>query len=191
MGRLSQLHGLLRIVRRMSGGETMRRFSAVLVILGMLTISTQRLLAHDFRQRSTWDDLSRAIPGMKIRLMLPDGTVLGGQALDVRPDELVIDVRRTSNPRRHARGRTGIPRSDVSAIELVLKRLPLGSSDAGAIGAGFGVAAVSPVLFYLGETNKISGWGALAIAIGAAAGGAIVASLVHGHPESVLITVVP
>ena len=40
------------------------------------------------------------------------------KALEVRPDELVVDVRRTSNPRLHAKGRTGIPRSDVSAIEL-------------------------------------------------------------------------
>jgi hypothetical protein len=175
----------------MSGEETMRRFSVVLVILAMLMISTQSLLAHDFRQRSTWDELSRTIPGMTMRLMLPDGTVIEGRALEVRPDELVIDVRRTSNPRRHARGRTGIPRSDVSAIELVLRRQAGASPDAGAIGAGLGVAAVSPVLFYLGETNNIADWGALAIAIGAAAGGAIVAHHIHGHLETVLITVVP
>jgi len=61
----------------------------------------------------------------------------------------------------------------------------------GAIGAGLGGAAVSPLIFSLGETNTISGWTALAIAIGAAAGGAMVANRIHGRPSDVLITVVP
>ena len=166
----------------------MRRFIAVLM---MLTVSTQGLLARPIRQRSTWNELSRTIPGMNIRMILPDGTVIRGQALEVRPDELVIDVRRTSNPQLHAKGRTGIPRSDVSAIELFLRRPPGANPDVAAIGAGLGGAAVSPLLFYLGETNKISGWATLAIAIGAAAGGAILANRLHGHPLDVLITVVP
>jgi hypothetical protein len=131
------------------------------------------------------------IPGMNIRMILPDGTVIRGQALEVRPDELVVDVRRTSNPQLHAKGRTGIPRSDVSAIELYLRRTPGANPDVGAIGAGIGGAAVSPLIFSLGEANKISGWAALAIAIGAAAGGAIIANRIHGHPADLLITVVP
>jgi hypothetical protein len=169
----------------------MRRFIAVLISFVMLTVSTQSLLARQIRQRSTWNDLSRMIPGMNIRMILPDGTVIRGQALEVRPDELVVDVRRTSNPRLHAKGRTAIPRSDVSAIELFLRRPPGASPDVGAIGAGLGGAAVSPLIFYLGETNKISGWAALAIVIGAAAGGAMIANRIHGHPSDVLITVVP
>ena len=169
----------------------MRRFGAVLIGVAMLTVSTQDLLAHQIRQRSTWNELSRAIMGMEIQITLPDATIVRGQALDVRPDELVVDVRRTSNPRLHAKGRTGIPRSDVSAIELFLRRLPTANPDVGAIGAGLGGAAVSPLLLYLGETNKISGWAALAIVVGAVAGGAMVANHIHGHPDSVLITVVP
>jgi len=169
----------------------MRRFSAVLIGFAMLTGSTQDLLAHQIRQRSTWNELSRMIPGMNIRMSLPDGTTIRGQALEVRPDELVVDVRRTSNPRLHGKGRTSVPRPDVSAIELFLKRLPGAKPNAGAIGAGLGGAAVSPLIFYLGETNKISGWAALATVVGAAAGGAMVANHIHGHPGDVLITVVP
>ena len=169
----------------------MRRFIAALISVVMLTISTQDLLALQLRQRSTWSELSRMIPGMTIRLILPDRAVIGGRVLDVRPDELVVDVRRTSNRRLHPKGRTAIPRSDVSAIELFLRRPPGARPNAGAIGAGIGGAAVSPLIFSLGETNKISGWGALAIAIGAAAGGAMVANRIHGHHGDVLITVVP
>lgn len=169
----------------------MRRFSAVLVVFAVLTVSTQDLLARQIRQRSTWNELSRMIPGTDIRMSLPDGTTIRGQALEVRPDELVVDIRQTSNPRLHGKGLTRIPRSDVSAIELFLKRLPGAHPNVGAVGAGLGGAAVSPLIFYLGETNKISGWGALVMVVGAAAGGAMIANHIHGHPGDVLITVVP
>jgi hypothetical protein len=169
----------------------MRRFTAVLMTCVMLTVSTQGLHARPAQLRSTWDDLARLIPGMDIRLILPDGTQIRGRALQVRPDALVVDVRRTSNEPLHAKGRTEIPRADVSTIELFARRLPGARPDAGAIGAGIGGVAVSPLLFYLGETEKISGWGALAIAIGGAAAGAMIANRIRGNPSDVVITVVP
>jgi hypothetical protein len=156
-----------------------------------LTVSTQSLLAHPTQLRRTWDELSLMIPGMNIRMTLPDSTLIRGQALEVRPDALVVDVRRTSNPRLHAKGPTGIPRSDVSTIELFLRRSPVANPDAGAIGAALGGVAVSPLLLRLGETNKISSRAALAIFIGAAAAGAVLANHIHDNPSHVLITVVP
>jgi hypothetical protein len=169
----------------------MRRFIAVLMTFVLLTLSTQTLLARPTQLRRTWDDLSRMIPGMDIRLILPDGTLIRGRALEVRPDALVVDVRRTSNPQLHAKGRAEIPRPDVSTIELFSRRVPGARPDAGAIGAGLGGVAVSPLLFYLGETDKISGWAALAIVIGGAVGGAMIANRLHGNPSDVVIIVVP
>ena len=169
----------------------MRRFIAVLMSFVVLTVSTQPLQARPTQVRRTWNELSRMIPGMNIRMMLPDTTVIRGRALEVRPDELVVDVRRTSNSQLHAKGRTVIPRSDVSTIELFVRRPPGAHPDAGAIGAALGGVAVSPFLLYLGETNKVSGWAALAIAVGAAAGGAMVANRIHGTPSDLLIIVIP
>jgi hypothetical protein len=169
----------------------MRRLIAILLSFVLLTVSTQSLLARPTQVRSTWGELSRMIQGMDIRMILPDATLIRGQALEVRPDVLVVDVRRTSNPRLHAKGRTEIPRSDVSTIELFSRRSRGAHPNAGAIGAGLGAVAVSPLLLYLGETNKISGWAALAILIGGAAGGAMVANRLHDNPSDVLITVVP
>src|SRR5438132_14127156 len=140
----------------------MHRFIAVLVIL---TVSTESVVARPIQRRSTWDELPRMIEGMNIRIALPDTTLIRGQALEVRPDELIVDVRRTSNPRLHPKGRTGIPRSDVSTIELFSRRSPGANPNVGAMGAGLGAVAVSPLLLYLGETNKVSGWAALAILI--------------------------
>ena len=169
----------------------MRRFIAVLMSFVVLTVSTQPLQARPTQVRRTWNELSRMIPGMNVRMMLPDTTVIRGRALEVRPDELVVDVRRTSNSQLHAKGRTVIPRSDVSTIELFVRRPPGAHPDAGAIGAALGGVAVSPFLLYLGETNKVSGWAALAIAVGAAAGGAMVANRIHGTPSDLLIIVIP
>jgi hypothetical protein len=169
----------------------MRRFIAVFMSFVVLTVSTQTLQARPAQVRRTWAELSRMIPGMNIRMRLPDTTVIRGRALEVRPDELVVDVRRTSNPQLHAKGRTAIPRSDVSTIELFSRRSPGANTDVGAIGAGLGAAAVSPFLLYLGETNKVPDWAALAIFIGAAAGGAMIAKRIHGTPSDLLIIVVP
>jgi hypothetical protein len=169
----------------------MRRFVAALTTLALLIVSTPGLFARPIQVRRTWDELSRMIPGMTIRIVLPDTTRIAGPALEVRPDVLVMEVRRTSDPRRHAKGLTQIPRPDVSTVELLARRPPGSHPDAGAIGAGLGGVAVSPLLLYLGETDKISGWGALAIAIGGAAGGAMLAKRLRGNPTDLLITVVP
>ena len=169
----------------------MRRFIAVLMSFVVLTVSTQGLQARSTQVRSTWGQLAHMIQGMNIRMRLPDATVIRGRVLEVRPDELVVDLRRTSNPQLHAKGRTAIPRSDVSTIELFLRRPPGTHADAGAIGAALGGVAVSPFLLYLDETDKVSGWAALAIAVGAAAGGAMLAKRLHGTPSDVLIIVVP
>ena len=171
--------------------ETIGRLVAVLMTLVFVAGSTQKLLAQPTHVRRTWNDLPRMIQGIEIRMIVPDATRIRGHVREERPDELVVDVRRTSNSRLHGKGRTEIPPSDVSAIELFLGRSRAAHSNAGAIGAGLGGAAVSPLLFYLGETEKISGWAALAIVVGAVVGGAMIANRLHGHPLDVLIAVTP
>jgi len=166
------------------------RFIAVLTSFVMITVSTQSLQALPNQLRIRWDELPHIIEGENIRMILPDSTVIRGQTLEVRPDELIVDVRRTSNPRLHAKGRTVIPRSDVFRVELFLRRPPGSIPDAGTTGAGLGAVAVSPLLFYLGETNKISGWPAAAILFGAAAGGAIIAKRLQGDDTSCVLLIV-
>jgi hypothetical protein len=169
----------------------MRRFGPAFVSLIVLSMNSQGAFARQIREQRTWDELARIIPGMSLRLILPDATVINGRAVEVRPDELVVDVRRTSNRLLHPKGRTGIPRSDVTVIELFPERGAVTTPDAGAIGAALGGVAVSPLLFYLGETDRIPNWAALAIFTGAAAGGAMIANHIHGRSVDMLITVVP
>jgi len=178
--------------------EMTRRSIAVLTTFSLLAVPIPSLLARPTERRSTWDELSRTIPGMDVRIILPDTTRVRGRVIEMRPYALVIDVRQTSNERLHAKARTEISRSDVSAIELFLRH-PRGErsveDQAGAVGAGIGAVAVSPLLLRLGDTDKISGGAAWAILIGAAVGGAIIANRIagrhHANPNDVLITVIP
>lgn len=72
-------------------------------------------------RRSTWEELSRTIPGMDVRIVLPDTTRVRGRAIGMVSDALVLDVRRTSKKRLHGMGRLEIPRSEVSVVELSRK----------------------------------------------------------------------
>ena len=67
----------------------MRRVIAVVMCCVLLTLSTKDVLARPIQRRSTWDELSRMLPGMSIGMTLPDTTVIRGKALEVRPDELL------------------------------------------------------------------------------------------------------
>ena len=128
-----------------------------------------------------WNELSRMIQGMKMRMILPDNTAIEGQALDVRPDELVVNVRRTSN-RRWREGPHGDSAAGRFRRRALLEAPATDTSRRGCHRCGPWRSGCSHrCCFLLGETNKISGWAALAIAIGAAAGGAMVASRIHGH----------
>jgi hypothetical protein len=175
-----------------------RRPVAILATFVLLAVSMPNLLARPTERRSTWDELSRMIPGTDVQIVLPDSIRIRGTAIEIGPDALVIEVRHTSNEQLHAKGRTVIPRSDVSTIELFIRRSPGDHSveeQAGAIGAGLGAVAVSPLLLRLGETDKISGGAAWVILVGAAVGGGIIANHIahrhHANPNDVLITVVP
>jgi hypothetical protein len=101
-------------------------------------------------------------------LVLPDGTHLHGIGRGIQADELILDVRRSSNSHLHPKGRARIPRAEVSVVELYLRHQSGGNRGA-AIGVDVGVVALSPAAVYLGETNH-EGLGGVALVAGAAAG---------------------
>ena len=101
-------------------------------------------------------------------MVLPDGTSLHGIGRGIEADELILDVRQSSNSRSHPKGRARIPRAEVSVIDIYLRHQSGGSRGA-AIGAGVGVVALSPAAVYLGDSDH-QGVGAVALVAGAAAG---------------------
>jgi hypothetical protein len=168
-----------------------RRSLATLIVFVLLT--GLPVDAHPMERDRKWDELAVTITNQTISLVLPDKTKLRGIAREVRSDVLVLDVRRSSNTRLHAKGRTEIPRASVSTIDMYLRRQPGGGRGA-AIGAGVGAAAMSPLAFYIGESNSAPDWVA-----GVAIVAGIVVGAIIGHrfdrdqddPSHVRITVVP
>jgi hypothetical protein len=83
-----------------------------------------------------WSEIAPLIVDSEIALALPNGTYLRGKGLAIHTHTLEMEVKKTSDSREHPKGRTAIPRSSVSLIELrKMRRFPVGAI-AGA-GAGY------------------------------------------------------
>ena len=133
------------------------------------------LTARPLERTKTWENLSPEVTNVFISLTLPDGTRLRGLGRGVHSDVLILDVRRSSNHRLHPRRRgTQIPRAGVSIIDVYLRHRSAGNP-AEAIGFTVGVVAVTPLAYYLGETNK----GGLGIAVWVA--GAVAGAYIGHH----------
>jgi hypothetical protein len=63
-----------------------------------------------------WSDLSPFIGDHSVALTLPDGARIEGRVIAVEPQTLVIDVRKTSDPQAHAKGRESIPRDQAKSL---------------------------------------------------------------------------
>jgi len=156
-----------------------------------LSLICATLSAAPQERRLKWDELSHAISNEGIALTLPDGTSIRGIGRGVLDDELIADVGRTSNSRLHPKGRTRIPRAQVSVID-VYSRPDAGSNRGAAIGVGLGVAAASPAAFYLGEKNH-EGLGVLVAVAGGVAGWLVGHHYIDhgGAPRHFRIQVIP
>ena len=126
------------------------------------------LRASPLERMRTWDELSADITNEAISLVLPDGTRLRGIGRGIQADELILDVRRSSNAHLHPKGLTAIPSAQVSVVDLYLRHQSGGNRGA-AIGVAVGTVALAPAAFYLGESNH-EGIGGVVLIAGAAAG---------------------
>jgi hypothetical protein len=140
----------------------------MLSALFCVSLCSATLSARPLERVEAWDKLAMDISNQAINLALPDGTRLRGIGRGVEADELVLEVRRSSNTRLHAKGITRIPRSEVSIVDVYLRHQS-NSTRGAAIGVGAGLAAASPAAFYLGSTNH-QGLGGAVLVAGAVAG---------------------
>jgi hypothetical protein len=87
-----------------------------------------------------WGELATFIGDHSIAVTLADGAQIEGKAIAVEPEELVMDVRKTSDSRTHAKGRQSVPRDQ--AKRLVVNRPTVRWR---IVGVGVGAAAGVPV----------------------------------------------
>src|SRR5882724_3002971 len=65
-----------------------------------------------------WTELAPVIQGRRIQLTLAQGARLDGQAVVVREDSLVMEVRKVSGSVAYGKGSATIPRETVTLIKL-------------------------------------------------------------------------
>jgi len=123
-----------------------------------------------------WDQLSAFVSDHSVAVVLTDGARIEGKAIAVEPEQLIIDVRKTSDSRAHAKGRQSIPRD--RAKNLIVSRPTVrwrivGVSVGAAAGVPVGVVAAVERDGFFSKGN--GGTGILvAIIAGMAAGGLLI-----------------
>ena len=69
-----------------------------------------------------WGELSPIIGGQQVQLVLPEGTAIQGEAIAVREEALVMDVKSTSNAKAYPKGSATIPRASITLIQVERRR---------------------------------------------------------------------
>ena len=65
-----------------------------------------------------WNELAPIIQGQRVELALREGAKIKGEAVLVRGDSLVIDVKKVSGSKAYHQGSASIPRAEISLIKL-------------------------------------------------------------------------
>jgi hypothetical protein len=131
----------------------MKRISrlSLLLFLFMLTgfsgngHASEGMIKIHWSQLGTLPETGRSLGRGKAMLVLPNGAVVEGQILEVRNDELVLKVSKSSDQKAYPKGRLSIPRSAVSTIRLTQTKGSAGRI-IGTLAGIFGGAGIGTVI---------------------------------------------
>ena len=136
-----------------------------------------------------WSNVGPLILGRRVALVLPNGVRIEGKPIAVHPDSLELDIAKTSDARAEPKGKTSIPRSSVSALELKKRRI-IGRIVGTAAGTGLGILGFVGVSLYRNEHTSRGATGTEALLIPAgAAGGYLLGWLLDRDYEKKIITI--
>jgi hypothetical protein len=125
-----------------------------------------------------WSELAGFMEDHSVALTLPDGTKIEGRQMRVEPEQLMLDVRKTSNPSAHPLGRQSIPRSQVLTVVVnrpTIRWRVIGTSVGGIAGipagalmaiekdgifGGKGNGIVAGMIAGMAAAGFLIGWGA-------------------------------
>ena len=124
-------------MQRQTNSMTLRTQAAVLVAL--LCLCQTNGLAQSKPLELKWGEIAPIITGRSVQLVLPDATMIKGEAVAVRDDALVVDIKSTSNAKAYSKGSASIPRTSVSLIQVERRRGSWGRSLGTVVGAISGI----------------------------------------------------
>lgn len=113
-----------------------------------------------------WNELAALIVDHHVSIPIAGGAVVEGEALSVRDDSLMLDIRNTSDASRYAKGQTSIPRSFVTEIRLAERRGTGGPILGTVVGALLGMVAGAEIAVHgtRSEAAGVSTFSAIAVA---------------------------
>ena len=138
-----------------------RRILAALAALGLFA---ETLAAANRQVELTWEELGGFVVEKRISMVLPEGVKLQGEVLAVRPDSLVLDIRKSSDRKLYPVGQAEIPRWALSEVTLIRERN----------------AVMRVIGGILGAIGSLTVFGRLAFAVDSAA--VLVPGLILGVP---------
>jgi len=65
-----------------------------------------------------WNEIAPLISGHSVEIDLSDGATVKGEAVAVRDEVLVMEVKNSSKPKTYSKGTTSIPRNLITTIQL-------------------------------------------------------------------------
>lgn len=65
-----------------------------------------------------WGELAPTVQGHPVELTLAGGTRVTGDVAAIREDAMVLDVKKTSDPRTYPKGNASIPRASIQLVKV-------------------------------------------------------------------------
>jgi len=90
-----------------------------------------------------WDELAGMVVEKTITTVLTDGAKVQGEVLAVRPESLVLDIRKSSRKKVYPAGQAAIARRLVTEIQVIRHCSPIGRITLGILGAIGGISVAS------------------------------------------------
>lgn len=136
-----------------------------LTLLIVLLLGQSGAIAASKPLELKWNELAPLISGHIVQLDLSEGVTVTGEAVAIREDMLVLDVKSSSKPQTYGKGSASIPRNSITLIKLQRTRGTWGRTTGTIIGviAGLGLGGNAAV-------HTDSGGAATAVLVGITAG---------------------
>jgi len=116
-----------------------------------------------------WSELAPIVASHRVELTLSDGGIVSGEAIAVREDTLVLDVKKSSGTKQYAKGNAAIPRNAITLITLERSRGTWGRTLGTTLGVvtGLGIGGYS-------AAHTDSGGAAVAVLVSVTSGMAVI-----------------
>jgi len=140
-----------------------------LFMLFLLCLRPTPLSAESKPLELRWTELAPMVAGHSVELNLADSGTVNGEAISIREDTLVLDVKKSTGIKRYGKGNAAIPRSAIRLITLQRSHGTWGRSMGTTLGivTGLGVGGYS-------AAHTDSGGAAVAVLVAVTSGMAVI-----------------